>query len=173
MITDGRQTGAATVAARGAGATTMRLAYPTLLRGEPCDDVQPASPAAHRRPAPGAAGRPAPARLRPAAPAGAGHAAAARLRPAAAVGPPHGYAQQPAARVRPAASAAGLRAAARATGQPPQQQYGQNPYGQPHGAGSGVSFDAKKLTMASYVIAGGTLLYLILSFLHLVRPRSR
>src|SRR4029078_6922304 len=49
-------------------------------------------------------------------------------------------------------------------GQPPQQQYGQSPYGQPQGGGSRVSVHAKKLTMASYVIAGGALLYLILSF---------
>jgi hypothetical protein len=57
--------------------------------------------------------------------------------------------------------------------QPPQQPYGQpgygqqpgfNPYGQPAGAGAGFSFDAKKLTMASYVIGAGTLVYLILTF---------
>jgi hypothetical protein len=49
-----------------------------------------------------------------------------------------------------------------------QQGYGQqpgfNPYGQPAGAGAGFSFDAKKLTMASYVIGAGTLVYLILTF---------
>jgi hypothetical protein len=55
-------------------------------------------------------------------------------------------------------------------GQPqPGPQYGQapgapNPYGQPAGTGGGVSFDLKKLRMADYVIAGGTLLYLILAF---------
>src|SRR6185312_2634190 len=53
--------------------------------------------------------------------------------------------------------------------QPPygQPQYGQqpqyNPYGQPAGTGGGFSFDAKKLTMATYVIGGGTLVYLILA----------
>ena len=42
---------------------------------------------------------------------------------------------------------------------------GQNPYGQPAGSGGpSVSFDPKRLTMAGYVIAGLTLLYLILSF---------
>jgi hypothetical protein len=51
-------------------------------------------------------------------------------------------------------------------GQPP---YGQPPYGQPHYGGQpagtgGVSFDPTKLRMADYVIAGGTLLYLILAF---------
>ncbi len=55
-------------------------------------------------------------------------------------------------------------------GQPqPGPQYGQppgapNPYGQPAGTGGGVSFDLKKLRMADYLIAGGTLLYLILAF---------
>ena len=53
--------------------------------------------------------------------------------------------------------------------QPPygQPQYGQqpqyNPYGQPANTGGGFSFDAKKLTMATYVIGGGTLVYLILA----------
>ena len=61
--------------------------------------------------------------------------------------PPPGYAQQPPP----------------GYGQPPQQP-GQNPFAHPQGAGSGVSFDAKRLTMASYVIAGLTVLYLILSF---------
>jgi hypothetical protein len=42
---------------------------------------------------------------------------------------------------------------------------GQNPYGQPAGSGGpGVSFDLKRLNMAAYVIAGLTLLFLILSF---------
>lgn len=68
-------------------------------------------------------------------------------------------------------------------GQPPQPQqppygqppgYGQqppgygppgapNPYGQP--AGSGLSVDFKRLKMADYVIAGGTIVYLILAAL--------
>ena len=59
--------------------------------------------------------------------------------------------------------------------QPPPPAYGQQPpayapppaqsgYGQPAGSGGGVAFDAKKLTMASYVLAGLTLLYLVLSF---------
>jgi len=61
--------------------------------------------------------------------------------------PPPGYAQQPPP----------------GYGQPPQQP-GQNPFGHPQGTGSGVAFDAKKLTMASYVIAALTVLYLILSF---------
>jgi hypothetical protein len=57
-------------------------------------------------------------------------------------------------------------------GQPPapgQQPAGQvppqNPYSQPAGTGGpSVSFDAKRLTMASYVLAGLTVLYLVLSF---------
>ena len=59
-------------------------------------------------------------------------------------------------------------------GQPQQPGYGQpqpgygppgapNPYGQP--AGSGFSLDVKKLKMADYVIAGGTIVYLILAAL--------
>jgi hypothetical protein len=52
-----------------------------------------------------------------------------------------------------------------------QPQYGQqqpgygapNPYGQP--AGSGFSVDFKRLKMADYVIAGGTIVYLILAAL--------
>src|SRR3954465_54430 len=62
-------------------------------------------------------------------------------------GPPPGYAQQPPP----------------GYGQPPQQP-GQNPFARPQGTGSGVSFDVKKLTMAAYVIAGLTVLYLVLSF---------
>ncbi len=66
-------------------------------------------------------------------------------------------------------------------GQPPQQQqppygqppqYGQqpgygapNPYGQPAGTGGGFSVDLKRLKIADYVIAAGTVLYLILGFL--------
>jgi hypothetical protein len=46
-------------------------------------------------------------------------------------------------------------------GQPPA---GQNPFGQPAGTGGGFSFDAKKLKMADYVIAGGTLVFFILAF---------
>jgi hypothetical protein len=61
--------------------------------------------------------------------------------------PPQGYGQQPPP----------------GYGQPPQQP-GQNPFAQAQGSGGGVSFDAKKLTMAAYVIAGLSLLYLILSF---------
>jgi hypothetical protein len=61
-------------------------------------------------------------------------------------GPPPAYAQQPPS-----------------YGQPPQPP-GQNPFGHPQGTGGGVAFDAKKLTMAAYVIAGLTVLYLILSF---------
>ena len=76
-------------------------------------------------------------------------------------GPPPGYPQQPPAGYGQPPQPG--YAPPPGYGQPPQQQYGQNPYGQPQGTGSGVSFDAKKLTMASYVIAGGTLLYLILS----------
>jgi len=61
--------------------------------------------------------------------------------------PPPGYGQQPPP----------------GYGRPPQQP-GQNPFAQPQGAGAGVSFDAKKLTMAAYVIGGLTILYLVLSF---------
>ena len=52
-------------------------------------------------------------------------------------------------------------------GQPPygQPPYGQPPYGQPAGTGGGFSMDLKRLRMADYVIAGGTLAYLILGFL--------
>jgi hypothetical protein len=63
--------------------------------------------------------------------------------------------------------------------QPPQQQppygqqpYGQqpgygapNPYGQPAGSGAGFSMDFKRLKMADYVIAGGTVVFLILAAL--------
>jgi hypothetical protein len=75
-------------------------------------------------------------------------------------GPPPGYAQQPPPGYGQPAPGYGPPPG---YGQPPQS-YGQNPYGQPQGSGAGVSFDAKKLTIASYVIAGCTLLYLILSF---------
>ena len=37
-------------------------------------------------------------------------------------------------------------------------------YGQPAGGGQGVSFDAKRLRIADYAIAGLTLLFLVLSF---------
>lgn len=63
-------------------------------------------------------------------------------------------------------------------GQPQQQPYGQppqygqqpgssapNPYGQPGGSGAGFSVDFKRLKMADYVIAGGTIVYLILGLL--------
>lgn len=69
--------------------------------------------------------------------------------------PSHGQPQQPAYGQQPPA------------GQPygqPQPGYGQNPYAQPAGTGGTVSFDAKKLTMASYVIAGGFLVYFLLLF---------
>ena len=50
-----------------------------------------------------------------------------------------------------------------------QPGYGQpgapNPYGQPAGSGGGFSVDFKKLKMADYVIAGGTIVYLILGAL--------
>jgi hypothetical protein len=46
-----------------------------------------------------------------------------------------------------------------------QQPPGPNPYGQPGGSGGGFKLDLKKLRMADYVIAGGTLLYLILAIL--------
>src|SRR5688500_8283213 len=66
-------------------------------------------------------------------------------------------------------------------GQPQQQPYGQqpaygqqqpgygqpgapNPYGQPGGSG-GFSVDFKRIKMADYVIAGGTILFLILAAL--------
>ncbi|HEX2072539.1 MAG TPA: hypothetical protein VHF92_02040 [Geodermatophilus sp.] len=45
--------------------------------------------------------------------------------------------------------------------QPP----GQNPYARPAGTGGGVSFDVRRLRVADYVVAGGTLLYLILGIL--------
>jgi hypothetical protein len=41
---------------------------------------------------------------------------------------------------------------------------GHSTYGQPTGSGQGVSFDAKRLKMADYAIAGLTLLFLVLSF---------
>lgn len=53
--------------------------------------------------------------------------------------------------------------------QPPQPPVGGQPpqgstYGQPSGSGQGVSFDATRLKMADYAIAGLTLLFLVLSF---------
>lgn len=45
------------------------------------------------------------------------------------------------------------------------QQPGHQPYGQPAGAGSSFSFDASKLKMAHYVLAGGTVAYLVLAIL--------
>ena len=47
-----------------------------------------------------------------------------------------------------------------------QPGYSPNPYARPAGAGGQVSFDSKKLTMASFVIAGGFLVYFILLFFH-------
>jgi hypothetical protein len=81
--------------------------------------------------------------------------------------PPPGYGQQPppgyGAPVPSALPPGYAQQSPPGYGQPPQQP-GQNPFAHPQGAGSGVSFDAKRLTMASYVIAGLTVLYLILSF---------
>jgi hypothetical protein len=57
--------------------------------------------------------------------------------------PPPGYGQQP------------------PPGYGPPQQPGQNPFAQSQGTGAGFSFDVKKLTLASYVIAGLTVVYLI------------
>jgi len=63
-----------------------------------------------------------------------------------------------------------------APGQPPYgpppgygQQTAYNPYAQPAGSGSSVGFDPKKLTLAAYVIAGGTVVYFILAFFHWYR----
>jgi len=67
--------------------------------------------------------------------------------------PPPGYAQQP--------PPPGYGQQPPPTGYGPPQPVGQHPFGQPQGAGAGISFDAKKLTLASYVIAGLTVLYLI------------
>jgi hypothetical protein len=68
--------------------------------------------------------------------------------------PPPGYGQQPPPGYGPPP----------AYGPPPQQQWAPQSFGQPQGSGAGASFDRTKLTMASYVIAGLTLLYLIISF---------
>jgi hypothetical protein len=76
-------------------------------------------------------------------------------------GPPPGYAQQPPPGYAPPPGYGQQPPPPPGYG-PPQQA--PHPYGHPQATGSGVSFDAKKLTMASYVIAGLTLLYLILSF---------
>ncbi|WP_448626922.1 hypothetical protein [Geodermatophilus sp. URMC 64] len=73
-------------------------------------------------------------------------------------GPPPGYGQQPPYGQHPPYGH-------QPYGQPTYgQQPGYNPYGQHAGTGAGVSFDAAKLKMAHYVIAGGTLVYLVLSF---------
>src|SRR6185312_15850609 len=110
----------------GSGATTMRLAPPSLSEESPAmTSSQPPQPPMGGQP-------PEPGQQPP---------------PGYAAPPPPGYGQQ---------SPPGY-------GQPPQQP-GQNPFAHPQGAGAGVSFDAKKLTMASYVIGGLTVLYLILSF---------
>jgi hypothetical protein len=53
-------------------------------------------------------------------------------------------------------------------GQPygqPQPGPGHNPYAQPAGSGGSMSFDAKRLKMADYVVAGGTLLFLVFAIL--------
>jgi hypothetical protein len=86
-------------------------------------------------------------------------------------GPPPGQPGQPA--YGPPPGQPGQPAYGPPPGQPPYgpppgygQQPGYNPYGQPASAGGpGFSFDAGKLKMAHYVIAGGTLVYLVLSFL--------
>ena len=74
--------------------------------------------------------------------------------------PPPGYGQQP----PPGYAQPGYGPPA-GYGQPPYGQPGApNPYAQPAGTGGGVSFDIKKLKIADYVIAGGSLLFLVLSF---------
>ena len=78
-------------------------------------------------------------------------------------GPPPGYAQQPPPGYAQQPPPGYGQQPPPGYGQPPQQP-GQNPFAHPQGAGAGVSFDAKKLTMAAYVIGGLTVLYLILSF---------
>jgi hypothetical protein len=50
-----------------------------------------------------------------------------------------------------------------------QPGHGQNPYAQPAGTGGSVSFDPSKLTMASYVVAGGFLVYFVLLFFNWYR----
>jgi hypothetical protein len=75
-------------------------------------------------------------------------------------GPPPGYAQHP-------PPGFGQQPPPGYGQQPPPPGYGrpqpagQNPFAHPQGNGGGISFDAKKLTMASYVIGGLTVLYLI------------
>jgi hypothetical protein len=75
-------------------------------------------------------------------------------------GPPPGYAQQP-------PPGYGQQPPPGYGQQPPPPGYGhpqpggQNPFAQPQASGGGISFDAKKLTLASYVIGGLTVLYLI------------
>ena len=74
-------------------------------------------------------------------------------------GPPDGYGQQ----LPPGYGPAGY-------GQQPPQGHGSpgqpaHPWAQRTRAGTGFSFQPKKLTMADYVIAGGTLLFFILAFL--------
>jgi hypothetical protein len=79
-------------------------------------------------------------------------------------GPPPGYQQGPPPGYQQQGPPPGYQ-----QGPPPGYQqgpppgYGQpNPYGQPAGTGGpGFSFDLKKLKMADYVIAGGTILYLV------------
>jgi hypothetical protein len=68
---------------------------------------------------------------------------------------PNPYGQQPGYAPNPYGQQPGY-------GQPP---YGQQPgYGRPAGSGSSVGFDLKKLELADYVVAGGTLLFLVLAF---------
>jgi hypothetical protein len=72
-------------------------------------------------------------------------------------GPPPGYGQPPQPGYGPPPG----------YGQPPQPGYGPPPgYGQPYGqpTGGGFSFDLKRLKLADYVIAGGTLLFFVLAF---------
>ena len=84
-------------------------------------------------------------------------------------GPPPGYAQQPPPGFgQPPPPGYGQPPLPPGYGQPPPppgyghaQPAGQNPSGQPQDTGSAVSFDARKLTLASYVIAGLTVLYLV------------
>src|SRR3954454_4753693 len=116
----------------------MRLAHPSL------SEESPAMTSSHP-PQPPMGGQPPEPGHQP--PPGYGQQPPPGYGAPAPSGPPPGYAQQPPP----------------GYGQPPQQP-GQNPFARPQGTGSGVSFDVKKLTMAAYVIAGLTVLYLVLSF---------
>jgi hypothetical protein len=74
-------------------------------------------------------------------------------------GPPPGYAQQPPPGYAQQPPPGYAQQPPPGYGQP--QPTGQNPFAHPQGNGGGISFDATKLTMASYVIGGLTVLYLI------------